>query len=60
MEDIEEVDESLEHFSLDRLKHIQDVMAVEIMKSFNLWKTNQQRLARVSKEIERRKNEGNH
>jgi hypothetical protein len=58
MEDIEEVDGDLEHFSDERLEHIRGIMASEVLKSYNLWNKNRVRLGRVSKEIERRKNEG--
>ena len=58
MESIEEIDEDLGYFSDERLEHIQDIMASEVMKSYRLWTKNIDRLRRVKKEIERRKDEG--
>jgi|GEM_PF-5706191 capsular polysaccharide biosynthesis protein len=58
MEDTDELDGPLGHFSLERLKHIQDVMAAEVIKSYNQWMKSQNRLKKVTKEIDERENEG--
>jgi len=58
MESIEEVDEELEYFSNERLKHILGIMASELMRSHQTWLKNIERLRRIGKEIYRRKNEG--
>lgn len=58
MESIEEADEGLEHFSSERLNHIQGIMVAEVLKSYRSWIVNVDRLRRLNREIERRKNEG--